>query len=642
MRNVLTYAVLLVSAHVFSADPAGASWSGDEVEGVYYRSLVETFAAKGYQPRFAVGRSEDDLSDTFALSGLMRDKVEISRIDPIEDGSVPFQEAFRVRTLDEAVGEKWKIIFGLDRVSYPIEQGDHLLFTFWLRGVERPDAGPIKYFLWSADRDTKKRLGHSGGIIPYGDLDAADAWLPVYVHLQVPADNPSGNWYIEFHLNGAGAQTFDIGGPALLDFGAANPEGDFVTPVRIDWDYGGRNEDAAWREEAAGRIRESRMREMRIRVLDRDGAPVSGASVAVKQRQHAFPWGVTFSPQEWPDGQRPNAAKFTFLQDFLNQVTYVQFCWRGWSGQWGEANKPEYLVEAVEKALGNGLTVHAHALIWHKYGFAPFTRDDSRDEILTRIRSHWENVLTRPGIAGKLHSIDVVNHPVGYCEIWRDHGMDLMVKEFQWARELAPDAILYINEGAHPGDGAFNQYLELIDKLLSMGAPIDGVGLMSHYKLNHLVDIETVFEGLARIDAIGKKHGRPLVIKISEFDVDSFDLTDTDRAQLQADYFRDFMTAAFSHPSVESFTFWSLWGHDFKTQSIFAKDGSDRPAAAVLKRLLRDTWWTSTSGDTDADGRLRVEAFLGDHDVAVTHDGAVQQRRVTVGEDDVEVVIPLE
>lgn len=615
------------------------SWKSDAVQGDYYTYLVEKFKSQGYKPEFALAPSESAFAEKFALRGDMQDRVEITPIEISPDADTPFSQVFRIKTDDEAKGDKWKIIFGLSQINYPLKKGDHLLFLTWLRGVERPDAGPIKYFMWSAERDTDKRLGHAIGVIPYGNPD--DAWQPLYVHLTVPDDKPDGNWYIEFHLNGEGAQTFEMGGMALLDFGEQNPEKDFITPVRIDWEYQGRESDASWREEAKARIEKHRMSDLEIRVIDQDGKPVADAEVSIQQQKHDFPWGIVFNPREWPGAEAPREDKFEFTRDYLNQVTYVQFDWRGWRGLWKEVNTPPYLVKGMKQAVDQGFSVHAHALIWHKYGFAPFTREDSRDKILETIRSHWEEVLTMPGIQGKFRSIDVVNHPISYGEIWRDHGIDLMVKEFEWADELAPDSILYINEGGHSGDSQFDQYIELIDQLLTDGAPIDGVGSMSHFKLNHLVGMDKLLEGFERIDALGEKHERPLAIKITEFDVDTFDLSDVERAELQADYFRDFMTLAFSHPSVESFTFWSLWGHDFPSQSIFNKDGSDRPAATVLKKLLREDWWTSMTDQTDAEGRMSARVFRGEHDVTVRFGEKSQEQRVVVDKGSSEITVQL-
>ena len=53
----------------------------------------------------------------------------------------------------------------------------------------------------------------------------------------------------------------------------------------------------------------------------------------------------------------------------------------------------------------------------------------------------------------------------------------------------------------------------------------------------------------------------------------------------------------------------------------------------MLKRLIRQEWWTQTTVKTDADGWAQVEAFKGDYEISCG------QARATVSlSDDVELI----
>ncbi len=71
----------------------------------------------------------------------------------------------------------------------------------------------------------------------------------------------------------------------------------------------------------------------------------------------------------------------------------------------------------------------------------------------------------------------------------------------------------------------------------------------------------------------------------------------------------------FSHPLVEAITTWDYRdGAWLKAPSGFIRtDNSLKPSYNMLKKLVKEEWWTDTTVRTDENGRALVEAFKGDY-----------------------------
>ena len=187
---------------------------------------------------------------------------------------------------------------------------------------------------------------------------------------------------------------------------------------------------------------------------------------------------------------------------------------------------------------------------------------------------------------------------------------------FKLARTIDPDARLYVNEYNILEAGGvdlahIDGYYRIVQNLLANGAPVDGIGLQSHFDSN-LTPPDRVLELLDKFAAFGKD------LQITEFDVDIKD------EQAQADYTRDFLTTTFSHPAVNSFMVWGFWGgaHWLPDGAMFRRDDwAARPNLDAWNDLIFKQWWTDTTGTTDANGIFRTRGFLGDYDIEVTAPG---------------------
>jgi endo-1,4-beta-xylanase len=103
-------------------------------------------------------------------------------------------------------------------------------------------------------------------------------------------------------------------------------------------------------------------------------------------------------------------------------------------------------------------------------------------------------------------------------------------------------------------------------------------------------------------------------IRITELDIDATD------EQLQADYFRDFLTVSFSHPEINGILLWGFWeDQDWRPDAaLFRKDWTIKPNGQVWKDLVLGKWWTRADGFSAADGTYSTRGFLGDYEMKVT------------------------
>ena len=97
------------------------------------------------------------------------------------------------------------------------------------------------------------------------------------------------------------------------------------------------------------------------------------------------------------------------------------------------------------------------------------------------------------------------------------------------------------------GGGQYDILKARIQELIDAGAPIEGIGFQGHVG-GFPNGIPSV---LATYDDFYNSFG--LTAKITEFDLPTIV-----SEELAANYLRDFLTATFSHESMDGFLFWSF------------------------------------------------------------------------------------
>ena len=106
-----------------------------------------------------------------------------------------------------------------------------------------------------------------------------------------------------------------------------------------------------------------------------------------------------------------------------------------------------------------------------------------------------------------------------------------------------------------------------------------------------------------------------LDLLITEFDINTSDEV------LQGDYTRDFLTAAFSHPSVSGVLLWGFWEnqHWLPNGALFRANWQSKPNAVAWSNLVFNTWTTRTHVQTSTSGKAVARGFKGDYAISTTN-----------------------
>ena len=229
--------------------------------------------------------------------------------------------------------------------------------------------------------------------------------------------------------------------------------------------------------------------------------------------------------------------------------------------------------------------------------------------------------------------------------ICKDHGRVGLIKEvFEATKEANPDATLLLNDF-----NMSNAYEILIDGCLEAGVPIDAIGLQSHQHQGAWSDekIETVLKRFGHF-------GLPIHFTENTFISGELmpahydDLNDGMREEWpsteegeerQKNDMEHMYRVLFEHPLVEAITSWEfvdgMWLN--APSGLLRKDNSKKPAYDMMRKLIKDEWWTSYEATTDDNGYVVVEGFKGEYKIQV---GATEKEyTLTKDSKDFEMVV---
>jgi endo-1,4-beta-xylanase len=452
---------------------------------------------------------------------------------------------------------------------------------------------------------------------------AGAAWKKVTLPFAANRDYARGEAEVAFVL-GMKVQSVEIAGIELLDYGTTRKVTDLpFTSIG----YRGREPGAAWRKAAEARIEKVRKGNLTVLVKDAAGKPVPGAQVAVRMKKHAFLWGTAVNAAAFSNGRMTPETleryKKETLENFNAAVMENETKWPQWANV---ANRPA-TVKVIDWLRASGVLVRGHNLVWPSWNNSNVKEAvDARNDPPRLARVITDHIAeTTKELKGKFIDWDVINETFTNHDFMDILGRHAMVDWFKEARAGDPDARLYINDfNIVEGDDKAHQddYAATIKYLVDEGAPVDGIGLQSHFP-SRVTPMDEVIGRVERFAAFGK-----------ELEVTEFDINTSDEA-LQADYTRDFMTYMFSHPSMKAFVLWGFWegAHWIPSGAMVRRDWSLKPNGSVYKDLVFKKWWTNASGRTGVKGTFATRGFLGDYEIEVKAGGKTRSVAATLGKD---------
>lgn len=348
-------------------------------------------------------------------------------------------------------------------------------------------------------------------------------------------------------------------------------------------------------------------------VRDVRGVPVPGASVRIEQTRHHFHWGTAVTTP-FITGNRPDDVRFRAeLKRLFNTAVFgLELKWH-----WQDID-PDRLRKARTAAkwlVTNKFDMRGHTLVWGSYQFSPQAMKGKDPTVMrSMIKEHIIHDMT--AMQGLLYIWDVVNESMTERDIWEAIGWDMFPECFKIAKSVAPKVLRCYNENTlqqDDGGTSWERVKQRLSFLMRSNAPFDVFGDQAPVGIP-LIPMAQV---LATWDKVHGLTGRKL--EVTEFDISVKD------DSLHADYFHDFLTAAFSHPAMTGFVQWGFWAGDHwkaaEGGAISNKDWSPRSSVKVYEDLVLREWWSRKSETTNRSGDTQSRLFYGTHQITVSQRG---------------------
>ncbi len=366
----------------------------------------------------------------------------------------------------------------------------------------------------------------------------------------------------------------------------------------------------------------------RIRFTDGNGNPLSDLEISVKQTNHKFLFGCgafDFIPFVLNGEEEYKQVTESWLEIF-NYAT-LPFYWGNYESEEGKPNR-DTLMKTAQYLKSKGVTVKGHPLCWHTE-CADWLMKYDNETIMKKQLERIDREVT--GFKGVIDMWDVINEVVimpifdkydnAITRICKEKGRVGLIKEvFERAHESNPDAVLLLND--------FNtsiNYEILIDGCLNAGVPISAIGIQSHQHQGYW-GAEKVMEVLERFSHFGlpihftentlisgdimPSH----IVDLNDWQVEEW-LSTPEGEERQAKEIEEMYRLLFAHPLVEAITTWDYRDGAWLNapSGYIRKDNSLKPSYEMLKKLVREEWWTDTTVRTDENGWADVSAFKGDY-----------------------------
>ncbi len=516
---------------------------------------------------------------------------------------------------------------GAARLALPIAQGvkagDALVAALYLKGTPKinPITGrPRLKIAFEAQNAAFPSLNVGEASQDRRAVSPApvDGWRRIQIPFTAPTDAAPGAAKLILDV-GSVAQEVWIGGVTLTNFGAgATAQTIEILPKRLSKpQFGGpaygeadRKPDAPWRLKANARIEKLRKGDLLIQVRDAAGKAVPGAKIEVRMKKHGFVFGTAISGRRL---MNPSPDFDTYRETaktlFNGAVLDNDMKWYAW-----EANRQTPLA-AVKWLRDHVGPVRGHTLVWPNWQYMPKADAEKFQKDPTGLQEHiLKHIRDEAGaLRGQIRDWDVINEPYTNYRFMEVLGDAAMIEWFKTARQADPQARLFVNDYDNIEDSDAEHaaaYEKVIRYLLDNGAPLDGIGLQSHFFHRSRQPARTM-ELLDRY----AKFGLPL--QITELDVPERD------DKIRADQQRDLITLFFSHPAVDSITHWGFWegSHWYPAAAMFDIDWTIRPNGQAYRDLVFKTWWSDAEGQSDARGQFSTRGFYGDYEITVSAGG---------------------
>ena len=415
-------------------------------------------------------------------------------------------------------------------------------------------------------------------------------------------------------LCGQKEQSIEVESIRVLKYPATMDVALFPKAKLIPRTYAGREPDAPWRKAALERIEQHRKKDLSMIVKDKDGQPMPDTEVKLSLRRHAFGFGSAVVAKRF-SGESEDDRRYREIIDKLFSIVVFENDLKdgNWAPDFKDDRKAKRNAE-IETALKwlaeRHIPVRGHYLMQVA---TPFNLHDIKDTAVIRQRT-LDSVKERMAfVQDRVIEWDVINHPIawgGADMLNKRPGLEKLDREVFMLARLLTKLPFFVNEDQvfRPGPQCDDTFT-YIEKLNADGFTVAGLGNQAHFHESYLPSPEHL---LAVTDQFAKI--------VPHQAITEYDIVTTEDEALAADYTRDVLIAAFSHPAYTSFLLWGFWeGSHWKPEAAsWSKDWSIRPRGEVLEEWIGRKWHTEVTLKTDSKGKVSWRGFPGWYEVTVS------------------------
>ena len=494
-----------------------------------------------------------------------------------------------------------------------VKSSENMLLAFEARcvpGSSTDGKGRAQVFVEIKQPPNYEKLGQDA-------FDVLTEWQTVFIPFPANANSKPGLTHASI-LPGGKKQTLEIANMRLLNYGR---EFDLAKMPRPYIHYPGREADAPWRKAALARIENIRTTGIAIEVVDPSGKPITGAKVSLDLKRHAFAFGTAVKAK-YLAGSDEHSKKYREIIDQNFSAIVLEndlkpFGWNGGASNDGKEYRRDWTLGAMAWAKERGMRVRGHYLCWGPWEPWSEKLKDQPQAIQDKVMKHLDDVLH--GAGSLVDEWDAVNHPVGWENprktVDQVISPDFYAEVFKAARART-GLPLFINEDQVFREGRQqDEFYDCIKDLIARGVRPDGIGNQAHFHSSFLPGPEEMLRVSDRFAALVPN------LELTEFDVN----TNGDE-QLQADWLRDTLIMAYSHPAYTGVMLWVFWeGAGWKPEcALWRKDWSEKPNARAWRELICQLWHSQASGETDTAGQFSARGHRGLYEVTVEIGGRKQ------------------
>ncbi len=372
-----------------------------------------------------------------------------------------------------------------------------------------------------------------------------------------------------------------------------------------------------------------RIGECLVKVIDKNGNPVSDKDLVLNQKSHEFLFGCgAFDFLNFP-GMQPNGDRRDKWLALMNYGT-LPFYWGRYEPEEGHPNY-EMLKDAADRLVANNVTLKGHPLCWHTV-CADWLLKYSDEVIMDKQLARINRDVT--AFKGTIDIWDVINEVVimpifdkydnAVTRICNKYGRVTLVKEvFAAARAANPDGTFLIND--------FNtspQYEKLLEELLDAGVEISAIGIQSHQHQGYW--------GEAKLRDVLKRFSRfglpihftentlisgeimPAYIEdLNDWQVDEWPTTEEGELRQEKEW-EEMYRILFANPNIKAITGWDFADGAWLNapSGLITKDNRCKPVYNKLLSLVKGEWWTKDEViHTNSDGIVNIKGTKGTYGI---------------------------